>query len=270
MSDLKNEINTACTDLEAVTTTLSKIRHKGTLSERSYEFFELLPNLSVQIADMRGLVDARDSALSVLAAFPSQANPDDRSTFLLNGIAVPFRQGRLLLLQGYMASTWVVYDTLSKIGGILLCTDERAKDRAKPVKLQEDFLGGRNTVGARVQDHLKGAYGWPIGLSYAIRNWVLHDGHTHEGIELFRYNAQDVAPFEVSEAGWQKIVERCNEKYKVDETNSRLQPFPSVRDDIVVGLRACHSEVDEAISFALRIATGGIRLQAQVLFERDL
>src|SRR5258708_3757721 len=135
MSDLKSVVNTACTDIEAVTTALSKIRYKGTLSEKSYEFFELLPNLSVQIADIRGVVDARDSALSALAAFPSQINPDNRATFLLSGVAVPFRQGRLLLAQSYMASTWVVYDTLSKIAGILLCTDERAKDTAKPVKL---------------------------------------------------------------------------------------------------------------------------------------
>jgi hypothetical protein len=270
MSDLKSEISRACTDLEAVTTALSKIRHKGTLAEKSYEFFELLPSLSAQIAEMRGVVDARDSALSALVAFPSQINPDDPATFLLSGVALPFRQGRLLLVQSYLASSLVVYDTLSKIGGVLLCTDERAKNMGKPVKLQEDFLGGRNTIGARVQDHLKGAYGWPIGLSYAIRNWVLHDGHAHNGVELFRYNSHDVAPFEVSAAGWDKIVERCNQKYKVDETHCRLQPFPDVRDDLVEGLKTCHREVDEAICFALRTATAGIRLQALILFERDL
>jgi hypothetical protein len=270
MSDLRSEISAACSDLEAVTTALSKIRHKGTLSQESYQFFELLPTFSAQTADIRGLLDARDSALSALASFPDQINPDDRSTFLLSGVAIPFRHGRLLLVQSYMASTWVVYDTLTKIGGTLFCTDERAKNTAKPVKLQEDFIGGRNTVGARVQDHLKGAYGWPIGVSYAIRNWVLHDGHAHEGIELFRYNSHDVAPFEISGAAWDKIVERCTQKYKVEETHTRLQPFPDVRANIVDGLRSCHQEIDEAVSFALRTATGGIRLQAQLLFERDL
>ena len=116
-----------------------------------------------------------------------------------------------------------------------------------------------------MQDHLKGAYGWPIGLSYAIRNWVLHDGHAHNGVELFRYNSHDVAPFEVSVAGWDKIVERCNQRYKVYETHCRLQLFPNVRDDLAERLKACHREVDEAISFALRTATAGIRRQRDIV-----
>ena len=69
MSDLKSQISKACTDLEAVTTALSKIRHKGTLAEKSYEFFELLPSLSAQMAEMRGVVDARDSACRHLWLF---------------------------------------------------------------------------------------------------------------------------------------------------------------------------------------------------------
>ncbi len=269
MSDIRQDITAACADLDAVTEALAAVEAKGSLPTQSYEVFKQVRNHSIQLGEIHNLIEARDAALAALKSFPTQKNPDNPATYLYNGISMPFWQGRLLLLQSYMAASWTVYDRISKIGGLLICTDGRAKNLAKPVKLQEDFLSLPNAVGARIQDHLKGAYGWPIALSYAIRNWVLHDGNSQDGVDLFRYSTPETGPYQLSEDGWSKILERCNNRYKVDESLTRLDPFPSIPDDLVSGLSVCHSEVDEAICFVLLAATGGIKLQAQILFRRD-
>lgn len=270
MTDIREDISAGCADLDAVTEALAAIEATGSLSAASYEFFKQVRNQSIQLGEIRNLIAARDTALAALNSFPAQKSPDNPTLFVYNGISLPFWQGRLLLLQSYMGACWAVYDSIAKIAGLLICTDGRAKNLAKPVKLQEDFLSLPNAVGARIQDHLKGAYGWPIGLSYSIRNWVLHDGNSQDGIDLFRYSTPEAGPYQLSEDAWGKVVERCNNRYKVDESLTRLDPFPSIADDLVGGLAQCHGEVDEAITFVLLAATGGIKLQAQILFRRDM
>jgi hypothetical protein len=269
MSDLRADISAACADLDAVTGTLASIGAKRTFSSDSYDFFDRLRAYSAQLAESRNLIDARDAALAAVNSFPSQVNPDNPATLLYNGIAVPFWQGRLLLMQSYMGTCWAIYDNLSKVAGILICTDKSARNPTKPVKLQEDLLRLENSVGAHIQDHLKGGYGWPIGVSYAVRNWVIHDGNSQDGIELFRYSTHETAPYQLSDEAWTKIVERCNNKYKVDDTHTRLILFPDVRNNLAAGIAACNAEVDEAIGFVLLAATGGVKLHAQILFRRD-
>ena len=269
MSDIRTDISAACADLDAVTEALAAIRAKGSLSADSYEFFDRLRTYSTQLAEIRNLVDARDVAFAALNAFPGQVNPDNPATFLYNNLAMPFWQGRLLLAQSYVGTSWTIYDCISKIAGVLICTDKSAKNPAKPVKLQEDLISLPNSLGAHIQDHLRDAYGWPVGISYAIRNWLVHDGNSQDGIDLFRYSTHEAAPFQLADDAWNKIVERCNNRYKVEETHTRLLFFPDVRANCATGLAACHSEVDEAICFVLLAATGGIKLQAQVLFRRD-
>lgn len=269
MSDLRANIAAACADLDAVTGSLAAVRAKGTLSPNSYDFFDRVRSYSRQLAEIRNLVDARDAALAAVSSFPTKVNPEDPATFLYNGIAVPFWQGRLLLMQSYMGTCWSIYDNLSKVAGILICTDKAAKNLARPVKLQEHLISLSDSLGAHLQDHLKDGYGWPIGLSYGIRNWVTHDGNSQDGVDLFRYSSHEPAPYELSDAAWDRIVDRCNKGYKVETTHTRLNPFPDVRNNLVTGITACNEEVDEATGFVLLAATGGVKLHAQILFRRD-
>lgn len=159
MSDIRKDLSAACADLDAVTEALAAVEAKGSLATQSYEFFKQVRGHSIQLGEIRNLIEARETALVALKSFPTQKNPDNPATFLYNGISVPFWQGRLLLLQSYVGACWAAYDTIAKIAGILICTDKSAKNLAKPVKLQEDMLSLPNAVGARLQDHLKGAYG---------------------------------------------------------------------------------------------------------------
>jgi hypothetical protein len=158
-----------------------------------------------------------------------------------------------------------LYDAVTKIAGVLCCVDELAKNLVNPIKLQEHFLRGNNCVGAHVQDHIKGGYGRPIAISYAIRNWIVHDGHSQNGLDLFDSDSPTGAPYRLSARAWAKIKEKIAAEY-----NTRLRPFPDMQDNLLQGLMACHEEIDEVIGFLLCWSTGAARLQAKILLPRDV
>jgi hypothetical protein len=165
-NNLKTAIEQACSDLTWINESLAKIGSAGTLSNDSNAFFNLSSGLAVQLEQAKSLLLVRDTALKALRAFPGQPSTTSVGQFLYNGIDVQFKLGRFLFCQNYAATTWALYDTLSKISGVLCCNDDYSKNLTKPVKLYEDFVQGKNCVGARIRDHLKGGYGWPISISY--------------------------------------------------------------------------------------------------------
>lgn len=265
-NNLKTAIEQACSDLTWINEALAKIGSAGTLSEESNAFFQLSSNLANQLEQAKGLLPVRGAALKALLAFPSQASTATPGQFLYNGMDIAFKHGRYLLFQNYAVTTWALYDTLAKVAGVLCCNDELSKNPKKPVKLYEDFLQGKNCVGARVRDHLRGAYGWPIAISYKIRNWLAHDGHSREGVELFKYDSPaSSGEFEMLEKTWEFIKDNC--QAVPDQT--RLLPFPDVKVNLAQGLETCHKEADEAVAFLLIWSTGLAKLQAEILFPRD-
>jgi hypothetical protein len=264
--NLKAAIEHACSDLIWINEAVAKIGSAGTLSRESNDFFQMSPNLALQLDHAKGLLPVRDAALTALLAFPKQISTASTGQFLYNGLDVTYKIGRYLLFQNYSVTTWALYDSITKVAGLLCCIDKHAKNPTKPIKLYEDFLQRENYVGARLRDHLKGAYGWPIAVSYKIRNWLAHDGHCHEGVELFKYDSLvSSGEFEMLEAAWNLIEDTC----RAEPNQTRLQPFPELRSNLAQGLDLCHNEVDEAMAFLLTWSTGIARLQAAILFPRD-
>jgi hypothetical protein len=265
-SHLKTAIEQACSDLIWINEAVAKIGSAGTLSRESNEFFNMSPQLAVQLEHAKGLLPVRDAALTALLAFPKQLSIASPGLFLYNGLDVPFKLGRYLLFQNYAVTTWALYDSLAKVAGLLSCNDKLSKNPVKPIKLYEDFLQGDNCVGARVRDHLKGAYGWPIAVSYKVRNWLAHDGHCHEGVEMFKYDSLAISSeFEMLDKAWDVVEQTC----RAEPGQTRLLPFPDIKTNLAIGLQACHDEADEAMAFLLTWSTGIAKLQAAILFPRD-
>lgn len=266
---LASAIDQACKDLTWIYEAVAKVGASGTLAAESYKFFDGSSDLATQLEHAKNMLPVRDVAFAAAKAFPTRTSATAPTKFLFNGVEVTFKQGRYLSVQNYVTTTWALYDALAKVAGILCCVDERSKNPAKPVKLPEDFLRGQKYVGGRVHDHLKGAYGWPVGISYAVRNWVVHDGHSQNGVELFKYDSSTTAPFELSDGAWDKIQDKCMGEYKADSSQTRLRPFPEIHKDLLEGMARCHEEADEAMAFVLLWAPGATKLQASILFPRD-
>src|ERR1035441_2142080 len=71
-SHLKTAIEQACSDLIWINEAVAKIGSAGTLSRESNEFFNMSPQLAVQLEHAKGLLPVRDAALTALLAFPKQ------------------------------------------------------------------------------------------------------------------------------------------------------------------------------------------------------
>jgi hypothetical protein len=98
-----------------------------------------------------------------------------------------------------------------------------------------------------------------------VRNWLIHDGHCHKGIELFRFEDASESPFQLSDDAVASIEGRVKEEF-----GTRVQPRLSLQRNLLDGLMACHNEADEAVGLFLTWASAGMRLQAKMLFERDV
>lgn len=268
---LTESINDAVTELNWISAATPRVR-PGSLSTKSNDFFDSAPEFVQQLEAAKLLLPVRDLALSALKSFPTSESTTTPGQFKYNNLHVSFTQGRYLLLQSYLATTWAFYDALSRTCGSLCCTEDRLKNAVKPVKLPEDFLQAKpSTVGARMHEHLKGAYGWPAAISYCLRNWVVHDGLAHDGTELFKHDALTPgAEFEISDDAWSLIEQKCQDQYKANSAQTRLIAFPNIRLDVVEGLGACHQEVDECMSFLVLWSAHCLKLQVEFLCARDL
>jgi hypothetical protein len=192
---MKESISQAVKQLGMVVEAVASVRLTGTLSEESYKFFEIAPSTFAQLSAMSDLIGARDMLLEMARVYPMATSSQSPDKFFYHTSEVSFTQGRYLLLQNYLSTVWAIYDNVSKIAGTLCCTDSLAKNPTKPVRLVEHFLKDEKGVGSRVRDHLKGGYGWPIAISYTVRNWLVHDGFTHDGVDLFASSAESMGKF---------------------------------------------------------------------------
>ena len=105
----------------------------------------------------------------------------------------------------------------------------------------------------------------------ALRNWLVHDGYAHDGIELFKY--EGLTPggeFELGDDAWDSVQKKCQGEYKASATQTRLATFPDVQQDVVDGLKTCHAEIDEGVGFLLLWAAHCMKLQVEFLCARDV
>jgi hypothetical protein len=142
--------------------------------------------------------------------FVTMAKPDDKiGDFTHDGIAMEYSEARYLCLSSYMVSVWSIYDRLTNVCGRLSATQMVQNHVKQNPKLVEDFLlkpkpkqeesqdtkkGDRDVYGNQLfafsmQAHIREAYAWPGRVSYAIRNWLVHEGCSSGSINLFNGNA---------------------------------------------------------------------------------
>jgi len=247
----------------------------GTLNKSSYEFYEECGKWAKEVQDAKELIDVRQSALTMVKNLPNSLDSRNPQNVLFQGQSIPFYHARLLALQSYIATAWAIYDSVSKVAGRLVCVDSVAKNEGKSPKLPEDFLGDKDNkdkdkVGARMHKHLKDSYGWPIGFSYAIRNWLLHNGNASDGVELFSNRQVSPKPYEIADDAWIKLDTKCRDQYKTNDTQTRRnESWPWHQDELEKLLEILQEEVDDAVGILILWAAESIKSQATLLLIRD-
>lgn len=247
----------------------------------------------------RELLSARAAALTFLDALETRVDPDDLVEVFATPTGAPpiklkFSHVRLVGVEAYLSLTWSLADRITAMVGRVLCTLQGgALNEQSPVKLLSHFVqeergkegvgstddprkdgDGRNrrrSTAAMVSDSIRQTFGFPIGISYAIRNHFIHDGAQQQEVEFFE-NRASAAGFKISEKGWTHI-ERKTSGYGVTRDYMRASAataWPtSPRDDFRIVLAACEREVDDALGILLGSACNALSFHIGFMLGAD-
>jgi hypothetical protein len=195
------------------------------------------------------MIVARQAARSLLDNLEHSADENDDVPY---GITkAKFQTVRLLGVQAYLAAQWALADRVVGMSGQVLCIRSTLQDPKSPPQLVSHFVAGKgpeSKAAAIVFESLRQSFGWPIAISYSLRNHFLHDG---AGGDFFE-GPTAASAFKISAEGWKRITDRVSDS-NVETTHSRFGGAwtPSAGDDLRKILDACAPEIDEALGILI-------------------
>lgn len=236
--------------LDAAKEALGKVegglaRHAGKLANDVEGQFRTIAAFSSHVDHWKQMLAARETARALLNNLEQHADQNDDVPY--GPSRAKFQTVRLLGVQAYLAAQWALADRLVGMAGHVLCVRNTLQDPKNAPQLVSHFVGGKGPelkTAAIVFSSLRQSFGWPIAISYALRNHFLHDG---AGGDFFE-GPTAAAAFNVSMSGWTRIEDRVRE-YNMNRTHSRLGNSwtPSAGDDLRKVLDTCAPEIDEAL-----------------------
>lgn len=154
------------------------------------------------IAHWRELLSARNAAREILTGLEDRIEQDD---FVVVQFGIPRRSAqpmrikyshaRLIAVEAYLSLTWSLADSVSAFVGRVLCSsDGGAFNTQQSPKLVSHFVNSkdslRQSTAGLVFDSIRQTFGWPIAVSYALRNHFIHDGAQQHDLVFFAATTQ--------------------------------------------------------------------------------
>ncbi len=230
----------------------------------------------------RELWAARNSARDLLVGLEERIEQDD---FVVVQFGVPRRSAppmrikyshaRLIGVEAYLSLSWSLADRVSGFVGRVLCSaDGGAFSDQGSAKLVSHFVDSkdslsRSTAGLLI-DSIRRAFGWPIAVSYALRNHFIHDGGQQHEVDFFA-GATSIDEFKINAKAWKNIRNRAV-AYNVLPDNIRKNANfpPAPEEDLRVLLTACEREMDEALGILLGSACAALATHLSFLTGNDV
>lgn len=223
------------------------VRLAGKLPGEVSESFQEVLKLEADVGHWLGMIQARAAARQMLTDLEVQADPSDQVPFGVTRIL--FQHARLIGVQAYLATNWALADRLTGMVGRVLCIKNSWADPKNAPQLVSHFVGDKtkNSTAAILFASIRRTFGWPISISYALRNHFVHDGGQVKGAYFFE-GLDSKSGFRISDDGWAHI-QMTAEGYGTDARHHRAgASWPiSPADDLRVLLDACERETDDAL-----------------------
>lgn len=242
--------NTLEERLQHVKTALDKVggaivRHSGKMAPQVESQFKEIAEFASHVEHWNQMLAAREAARALLEKLELQVDQNDSVPY--GAGRAKFQTVRLLGVQAYLAAQWSLADRLVGVSGHVLCIRNTTQDPRNAPHLVTHFVGGNGPekrTAAIAFHSLRQSFGWPIAISYALRNHFLHDG---AGGDFFE-GPTAASAFKISARGWSRIEDRVKE-YNVTSAHSRSGGawLPTAGDDLRTVLDACAPEIDEAL-----------------------
>ena len=244
-------------------------RHVGKVPSDVEVQFRTVIDYDADIEHWIGLLHARAAASALLADLEKGADAND--CVPLGTARVKFQHVRRIGVQAYLSTTWSLADRVAGMVGRVLCTPDAGFNEASPAQLVSQFVQKerKKTTAAAVFESVRQTFGWPIGLSYAIRNHFVHDGAQVAGSDFFD-GPTAASKFGISLKGWMRVEDRAK-TYGVEPGHHRAGPsWPATpRDDLRALLEVCEREMDDALGVLLGSACGSLLTHVACMLGED-
>ncbi|MCL2823870.1 MAG: hypothetical protein FWD57_07765 [Polyangiaceae bacterium] len=291
------------------------------------DHFDKIAQFQSRFDHWRHLLQARDAQFAFLSDLESRADANGDVEY--GNSQIQFRVVRLLGIQAYLAAQWALADGIAEMAAMVLCSPNANSNRMTPPNLMNSFVRGRppkQTDASNQSDSAKQSgggnqtanlaygpirylFGWPVCVSYALRNTFIHDGadgmrepirskekkndaavgqinsigNTNECCSNACANIGDrdgggffVGPdcksaFRVSQNGWEIIERRIDTYYGVDKAYTRLPDSNalSAGKDLRDILNTCAKEMDAALGILLCSACEMAKIHLDLLLDID-
>ncbi len=244
-------------------------RHTSKLSVEVDEGFRRVIQFRSDIDHWIGLLGARAAALQLLRDL--EATVDQDGYVVLGASRVKFHHARLIGVQSYLTTSWALADRITGMVGRVVCPPSAGCDPTNPAQLVSHFVRSEKgkAPAAVLSKSIRFMFGWPIAISYAIRNHVVHDGAQFDGVDFFE-GAMPSAGFRISADGWRRIEARALE-YGVAASLHRAGPLwpPTPCDDLRLVLDVCEREMDDALGVLVGSATAALLSHVRCMVGED-
>ena len=246
-------------------------RHARGLPREVETLFRALIDHRTDIDHWLGMLEARAASFQLLDQLETKADADD--CVPLGDARIKYQHVRFIGIQAYVTTNWALADRITGMVGRILCTPEAGRNVARPAEIVSHFVNRDNTkktTAAALFESVRQAFGWPIGLSYTIRNHFVHDGAQINGSDFFE-GLSAASGFRISADGWDRVERRAEADYRVDHSCHRAgASWPNTpRDDLRVVLSACEREMDDALGVLLGSACGSLRAHIAFMMGED-
>lgn len=265
---LQQRLQDAKNTLAQVDVTLG--RRPGVVPPSVEDAFRSVVAYRADIDHWISMVDARSAAWGLLDGLEAKADADELVPF--GDAQAKFVHVRLIGVQAYLATTWALADRITGMAGRVLCTPDAGFNGVNAAQLVSHFVQKerKKTTAGALYESLRCSFGWPVGISYAIRNHFVHDGGQIAAADFFEASAAASA-FRISVEGWARIEKAAQDKYGVDVSHQRavgIWPV-SPRDDLRAVLRVCEREMDDALGVVLGSACRTLLVHVGFMLGED-
>jgi hypothetical protein len=170
--------------------------------------------------------------------------------------------------------TWSLADNVSAFVGRVLCSsDGGAFNTQQAPKLVSHFVNAkdslRQSTAGLVFDSIRQTFGWPIAVSYALRNHFVHDGGQQQEVAFFA-GSTSTDKFRILADGWRHVRNRALSYEVVPDNMRKTANWPTTpEDDLRVVLEVCEREVDDALGVLVGSACAAIMTHVMFLTGND-
>lgn len=246
---LDERLRVAKEDLRKIDEVIQHSQHSTRVVQQVLDQIKQVTTFGADIDHWLRLIETRAASRRLLTGLENQADTNDMVELGKVFGSVGYQHLRFIGVQAYLTTTWAIADRIATMAGHILCIKSQLNDPKRPPQLLSHFVGEdtKSKTAAMAFYSLKPTFGWPIGISYALRNHFCHDGGEVDGTDFFD-GPGATSGFRISAVGWDRVEKRAK-SYGVDVTQHRAGPgWPtSPCDDLRAVLDFCERETDDAL-----------------------